>query len=126
MSDTVEKTLIERLGEASEGSDDLSKAVLTHLGFRQYEDVPIDGHTYWGRDSKEAIAWRVSTSLDAAVALVERVSSKCTWEIKWTGEIMGSSFRRSTIFTGEREYDVYDKPQALGLCIALLRALEEK
>jgi hypothetical protein len=69
--------LIKRLEEAEAGSRELTEAVLLALGFvtKRY---PMDSDTYWivpGDERNPLPAWadRITTSLDAALALAERL-----------------------------------------------------
>jgi len=112
------RELIERLEKATEGSLELDKAILLSFGFTWR------GMNYWHHDN--STMWRGPTfftrSLDAAVALVERVLPGAEWEVSNTGRRPGA-----TVISYERRKreGAYASTPAIALCIAILRAAEE-
>jgi len=111
--------LIERLEKADEGSLELDKAILMSFGFTWR------GMNYWHHDDRTM--WRGPTfftrSLDAAVALAERVLPDVGWSVAtnridrrrvarlWTGEIDDGKAHAGA-------------SPAIALCLAILKAME--
>lgn len=112
--------LIERLEKADEGSLELDKAILMSFGFTWR------GMNYWHHDDRTM--WRGPTnltrSIDAAVALAERVLSDAGWSVA-----MNRIDRRyvGRIWSGEIDDGKANAgaTPAIALCIAILRAAAE-
>lgn len=136
--------LIERLQKAEEGSRELD-ATLWWMFFRNNAE-----HTYWtaatglpqsfppetaygdlpdglGKLAVEAHAPRVTRSLDAAVALVERKLPGWTISLHINAKNIGNSCRiGGDHLIGEPcGFDHASRPICLCICIALLKALEK-
>lgn len=118
-------SLIKRLETADHGSRELDDAILEHLGFERIENPKMPGQWFW-----KGVKIRVTTDLSAAVALVERVLPEWEWEINNHYGCSVCHPDDTCNFDHDpttRKYGCASPvSQALGLCIALLKALEAK
>lgn len=121
--------LIARLEAAGEGSRELDYAIWSNLqGVTMtvlkigggFETTAYDGELL---DPNWLGAPRLTTSLDAIVALIERKLSGARWEVTTTGFKPGSSIVDAR---GVWQAGSYAETAPLALCIALLRARECK
>lgn len=121
-------SLIEKLEGAEVGSGALSNEVLSACGYVETR-FPMDSCPYWVHPSAPrsplSVAQEgVTTSLDAALALAERVLPKLT-RIEIKTYVQGE-FHHCTIETDDDEFDVNNcRTPALALCAAILRAQSE-
>lgn len=116
---TPSETLIRRLEDAEVGSFDLDKALLAHFGFTWR------GMAYWNAAGEIWSGPRALTrSIDAALALVERVlpgskpgvmvEERIGERVQWGAWVSADLSERPT----------FAWSPALALCIAMLKALE--
>lgn len=117
--------LVERLEVAAEGSRELDCDIGIELG----EWTPPKGATRVRPD-----LWRradinhyqphipVTTSLDAALALAERVLGHCFWEMEHVAIISGQRRYYATLSPETPSADADAATPALALCIAILKA----
>lgn len=117
--------LIARLGAASGGSQALTNDTLRALGFvtKRY---PMDSDLYWivpGDDRHPLPPWcnKITASLDAALALAERVLPGCRCMAGSRG-LKGDKARAAVIPVAGRMAGAKAHTPALALCIAILRA----
>lgn len=112
--------LIEKLEGAAEGCHDMDAAIFSALGFQLERDTVSGEWVY--REPEPLGGWYtvppVTTSIDAALALIER---------KLPGWYWGLGAHSATLLDDADEggirIDVSAKTPALALCIALLQAL---
>lgn len=114
--------LIARLEAAVGGSPALTDDVLKALGFvtKRY---PMDSDRYWivpGEDRHPLPPWcdKITVSLDASLALAERVVGNREWLVEGKDRPLGRVHRVCLGIVGP----VYASTPALALCIAILKA----
>lgn len=120
------KDLIHKLSEAGEGSRELDALIFAALGFT-YEDRPRD---CWVDADNNGFRWdHPSTSLDAALALAERVLPGVVfWNLEHNAIINLERIYHAEV-SGERDGcsgTGEAKTAPLALCIAILRAKQEQ
>lgn len=122
--------ILTRLREAEGPDRELDRDIGLAIGGWRYEAlgdlgemlfVPEDA-TYYG-DSPGAMYPSFTESIEASLALVERMLPGCAWEITTTGFKPGASI----VVHGPRTmFGAYANTPALALIAALFTALQEK
>jgi hypothetical protein len=116
--------LIKRLEKAEAGSRELDFAIMAHFGYTDISD-PRDAVECWrGPDGKSHFANATfSRSLDAALALAERVlPGLYMWNVEFDDE--PTSTPASAKVYAKRDGQGYAATAALALCIAILNATD--
>lgn len=135
MSDQTITSLIEQLEGASEGSVELDALIYSHLSCtlipRRADYRP---RRRWP-DGSVTLQRKVTTSLDAALALAERVLPGWWWTAGRCGLTCHASVGPDSKFIGEPDLSKFDSgfhadvpnpsTPAIALCIAILRAQSE-
>lgn len=142
---TAHSELVARLEGASEGSRELDREIMgltyvweqRHIGARCWDDTndtccPEAKHLDWVWVDPRTDQWRTTArdgfeftaSLDAALALAERVLPGCRCMVERNFEGNGwAMVQRPGTFNAERVMTDGNTP-ALALCIAIIRAKE--
>jgi hypothetical protein len=131
-------SLINRLEAAESGSHRLSDDMLRATGWTERR-LPMDIVPYWMHDGHPGVALSVAeeavtTSLDAALALAERVLPGWDWSVSgvkepiWgynddrEGPPRATLRRRGPLVANEGLSIAHASTPALALCLAILRA----
>lgn len=130
--------LIRRLETAEVGSRELDRAVVRALGFVEVSD-PRDAIECWrGQDGMAHYATHnVTTSLDSALALAERVGWRAymadfsipgsfSWMIKSFDDISVTNPVSGEHYTGPDFKSGRGNTPALAICIAILKAKQQE
>ncbi len=114
--------LIKRLEAAEAGSRELDFAIMAHFGYTNISD-PRDALDCWrGSDGKSHFENATfSRSLDAALALAERVLPGWGWS---AGGSRGEHYGRLDTPDGCDFEEAYASTPALALCAAILKATD--
>lgn len=117
-------SLISRLEESTEGSRELDTDLFQAFAGDDWHKAYIRAQEPCGCPHDMAVeearhyAPRYTTSLDAAIALVERLLPGWWWEIDAAGN--------ATVFKAPRYVVEHAATPALALCLAALKAMEAK
>lgn len=127
------RNLIERLENATGPDRELDFAIAVACGFTVRQQATVYGSTKVAVDPSRkgrgngAVDSRYTASLDAVVALVERVLPGCNAVIGW-GEPHRNPWARLAPLSdgGRHPFDAGGATPAIALCLALLRASQAK
>jgi hypothetical protein len=131
-------SLIERLEGAERGSTSLGRDVLVELGVVEridrslYYGVGNEDVWHYGAEAEKEGVWRMlpdpTTSLDAALAMAERVLPGWDWLLRTDEErgfMLNCWKRGDEPNLGDPCFPSFAPTPALALCIAILRARKD-